>query len=349
MKTSTKLALGASAAAVTGVAAGAAGLAAFALGRPSEPTNAVLIEDFDGVRTDRIVVSGDGVALHVREWGPADGPVAVLVHGWTCNVGNFPRQVEHLVGRGYRVVTYDQRGHGSSEAGDPSRYGAGVLADDLRAVLADALGESGGTALLVGHSMGAISIMAWAAKYPGEVAQRAHHALLVSTFADRAVPSFVRARGLGVLNRAPRVVHDLGSSVLGRPVRLRHNRLDLGILRYAALCGYASYGAVKYTEDMVSQCPPRIRGAWGRALVDVDVTDGLRALNVPTSVAVGQFDHLTPPVHAERMAAELRLTGYLDRFAVIRDAGHMLPIEQPEKVNNLIDAILGKPVPAPAV
>ncbi len=347
MKTSTKIGLAAVAAAGAGAAAGAAGLAAFALGRPTVPHGALLIEDFAGPHTDRFVRSADGTALHIREWGRPDGPVVVLVHGWTCDIGNFPRQVEHLVARGHRVVAYEQRGHGESEPGDRAAYGADVLADDLHAVLTDTLSR-GRQAFLVGHSMGAITIMAWAGRYRDEVTRYAHHVLLLSTFMADAVPTFVAATPLFLANRAPAAVQRLGAAVLGAPVRLRHNRIDTGILRYTALCGYASYGAVRYAEDMVSRCSPATRAAWGRALVDIDVVDGLRALTVPTSVAVGQYDHLTPPAHAERIAAELRLSGHLDRFVVVRDSGHMLPIEQPQKVNTLIDAILGNPVAAPA-
>ncbi|MFX6965232.1 hypothetical protein ABTH47_19635, partial [Acinetobacter baumannii] len=91
------------------------------------------------------------------------------------------------------------------------------------------------------------------------------------------------------------------------------------VIRYTALCGYASYGAVKYTEDMVASCPSDVRAEWGHVLANVDVTAGLRKITIPTSVAVGQFDHLTPPADADIIAGELRVAGKLDRFAVIRD------------------------------
>lgn len=340
MKISSKLVLSA----IGAVGAGAAAVAAYALASPAEPANAKLIEDYDGPHEDTFVVSGDGTRLHVRSWGPVDGPLAVLVHGWTCNVSNFPRQVEHLVARGHRVIGYDQRGHGESEPG-AFAFSTAVLADDLHAVL-DAVVPAGRKALLVGHSMGAVTIMSWAGKYPEEVAERAHHAVLLSTFARDAVPGFAGATPLAALPRLlPRFSDKLGDAVLGAPVKLRHNRLHTAVLRYSALCGYASYGAVKYTEDMVSSCPPDVRGEWGHVLAGLDVTDGLRKLSVPTSVAVGQYDHLTPPADAEVIAAELKLSGHLDRFTVVRDSGHMLPLEQPEKLNALLDSILdGRPV-----
>ncbi|ADG80234.1 Alpha/beta hydrolase fold protein OS=Tsukamurella paurometabola (strain ATCC 8368 / DSM / CCUG 35730 / CIP 100753 / JCM 10117 / KCTC 9821 / NBRC 16120 /NCIMB 702349 / NCTC 13040) OX=521096 GN=Tpau_3656 PE=4 SV=1 [Tsukamurella paurometabola] len=347
MKKSSKIALGALGALGVGAAGVAAGAAAFVLRAPAVPQGAKLIEDYAGPRDDGFVVSGDGTRLHVRSWGPVDGPVAVFVHGWTCNVANFPGQVEHFVGRGYRVISYDQRGHGESEPG-AFAYTTGVLADDLHAVLGAAVPKDR-KALLVGHSMGAITIMAWAGKYTDEVAERAHHAVLVSTYARDAVPGFIGATLLAPANRfAPRAVGRLGASVLGSPIKVRHNRLHTAVLRYTALCGYSSYGAVRYTEDMVATCPSDVRAEWGRVLAGLDVTDGLQKLTIPTSVVVGQFDHLTPPADAETIAAELRLTGHLDRFAVIRDAGHMLPIEQPEKLNALLDSIVDEEIPAPA-
>lgn len=344
MKISRKLVVGTAAALGTGVAAVAAGVAAYALSSPAEPANAKLIEDYDGPHTDGIVVSGDGTRLHARVWGPQDGPIAVLIHGWTCNLSNFPRQVEHLVGRGYRVVAYDQRGHGESEPG-AFAYSTPVLADDLHAVL-EAHVPDGRTALLVGHSMGAITIMAWADKYPDEVARRAHHAVLVSTFARDGIAGFAGATPLAALPRvAPRLTQKLGDGVLGANVSVKHNRVHTAVIRYTALCGYASYGAVRYTEDMVLSCPPDVRAEWGHVLASADVTGGLRKISIPTSVVVGQFDHLTPPADADIIAGELRVAGKLDRFAVVRDAGHMLPIEQPEKLNALLDSILdGRPV-----
>ena len=344
MKISSKLVVGALGALGAGAAAVAAGAAAYALSSPTEPANAKLIEDYDGPSEDGTVVSGDGTRLHTRVWGPVDGPLAVLIHGWTCNVTNFPRQVEHLVARGYRVIGYDQRGHGESEAG-AFAFSTDVLADDLHAVL-EAHVPDGKQALLVGHSMGAITIMAWAGKYSDEVERYAHHAVLVSTYAREAVANFVGATPLAALPRlVPRFTDRLGDAVLGAPVRVRNNRLHTAVIRYSALCGYASYGAVKYTEDMLATCPPDVRGEWGHVLAGLDVTDGLRTLTVPTSVVVGQYDHLTPPSDADVIAGELRVSGHLDRFAVIRDSGHMLPLEQPEKLNALLDSILdGRPV-----
>jgi pimeloyl-ACP methyl ester carboxylesterase len=346
MNTASKLALAAAGAIGVAAVGATAGATAYALGKPKPPPGANLIEDFDGPRQDGSVVSGDGTRLHTRSWGPEDGPLVVLVHGWTCNVRNFPMQVPRLVESGHRVVAYDQRGHGESEPG-AFDYSTDVLADDLHAVLRHVV-LAGRTAVLIGHSMGAISIMAWAGKYPEEVQELASRAVLLSTFAKDPIENFVGATLLSPLNRYPRLAGRIGYAVLGAPTKVHHSRLDTAVLRYSALCGYASYGAVHYAEDMVGECDRFVRSRWGRVMAGANVVDGLRCLTVPTSVVVGQYDHLTPPSNAEYIAAELRLAGNLERFAVVRDAGHMVQLEQPEKVNTLIGSILsGEPVAAP--
>ena len=55
---------------------------------------------------------------------------------------------------------------------------------------------------------------------------------------------------------APRLTQKVGDGILGANVKVRHNRAHTAVIRYTALCGYASYGAVKYTEDMVASMRP---------------------------------------------------------------------------------------------
>ncbi|WP_422395042.1 alpha/beta fold hydrolase [Nocardia vulneris] len=101
------------------------------------------------------VTTVDGARLRVHAYGPADGDVIVLIHGWSCSIEYWNPQINAFADR-YRVVCYDQRGHGESQLGKrmPSRE---TLADDLSAVL-DAVLRPGQRAVLAGHSMGGITI-----------------------------------------------------------------------------------------------------------------------------------------------------------------------------------------------
>ncbi|HZX05585.1 alpha/beta fold hydrolase, partial [Kribbella sp.] len=126
----------------------------------------------------------DGVRLNVEVTGPADAPVTVLlVHGWTCSTRSWHNQVEGLpqiIGQdAVRVVTYDHRGHGRSDAAPAGSMRLDQLADDLVAVLDEVVGD--GPVVYAGHSMGGMTLMAAADRYPELFGPRIRAAALVST------------------------------------------------------------------------------------------------------------------------------------------------------------------------
>ncbi|NUR96643.1 MAG: alpha/beta fold hydrolase [Kribbellaceae bacterium] len=130
------------------------------------------------------VTTADGVRLNVEVTGPADAPVTVLlVHGWTCSTRSWHNQVEELpqiLGRdAVRVVTYDHRGHGRSDAAPAGSTRLDQLADDLVTVLDEVVGD--GPVVYAGHSMGGMTLMAAADQYPELFGSRIRAAALVST------------------------------------------------------------------------------------------------------------------------------------------------------------------------
>jgi non-heme chloroperoxidase len=62
------------------------------------------------------VRGGGGLRLHVREWGRVDGPPILLIHGWSQNHLCWVKQYESALADEFRLVAYDLRGHGMSEA-----------------------------------------------------------------------------------------------------------------------------------------------------------------------------------------------------------------------------------------
>ena len=80
-----------------------------------------------------VVRGGGGLRLHVREWGNADGPPILFIHGWSQNHLCWERQYESALRDEFRLVAFDLRGHGMSEApAGPGPYTDGKLwADDL--------------------------------------------------------------------------------------------------------------------------------------------------------------------------------------------------------------------------
>src|SRR6266581_3338317 len=127
------------------------------------------------------VLTEDGVALHVELNGPSAAPVSVVFcHGYTLNQDCWHFQRRDL--SDHRLVFWDQRDHGRSGRSAAGSGSIGQLGTDLKAVI-DAAAPGPGPVVLVGHSMGGMTIMALADQYPGLFGTKVVGAVLVSTAA----------------------------------------------------------------------------------------------------------------------------------------------------------------------
>ncbi|MEV8067673.1 alpha/beta hydrolase [Streptomyces sp. NPDC085995] len=264
-------------------------------------------------------VSADGARLHVEVHGPEGAPAVVLAHGWTCSTAFWAAQLRDLA-VDHRVIAYDQRGHGRSPANPACTTDA--LADDLEAVLAATLAP-GEKAVLAGHSMGGMTIIA-AADRPG-LQEHAAAVLLCSTGASRLV-----AESTVVPIRAGRLRTALTRRVLGSRAPLGPvTPLAQRILKYATMGARTAPQAVEACARIVHACPRRVRHAWSQVLDALDLDHGVRRLRVPAAVVVGTADRLTPPVHARALAAALPQCVGLTELPGL---GHMTPMEAPEAI-----------------
>ncbi|MER6913207.1 alpha/beta hydrolase [Streptomyces sp. NPDC000594] len=279
-------------------------------------------------------VSADGSRVHTRVYGERGAPPLVLVHGWTCSTEFWNEQIRELSAE-YRVVVYDQRGHGRTPA---APTGTEHLADDLEAVLAAVL-EPGEKAVVAGHSMGGMTIMAAARR----AVFRDHTAavLLLSTGGSHLVDE---ARVLP-LRRGP-LRRRLTLSILGTTAPMGPvTPLSRLLLRYATMAAGAPRERVAECARIVHACPRRVRADWAGILATLDLTAGVRALEVPTVVAAGTEDRLTPMVHARRLAA---LLPDCVELVEISGAGHMTPVESPLTVSSLIRGLARDHLPVRA-
>ena len=114
--------------------AGAAFLPLSACGRtePPAPTASSLPPPSSTVErtTMGLFTTKDDVQIYFKDWGPKDGPVVTLSHGWPLNADSWESQMYHLAANGCRVIAHDRRGHGRSsqpwDGNDMDHY-----ADDL--------------------------------------------------------------------------------------------------------------------------------------------------------------------------------------------------------------------------
>jgi len=328
--------------AVSGVAAAAAGAALLQRrhlrGISADPAFSILGAFAAGETLT--VTSADGTELHAEAFGRESGPTIVLIHGWTEAIRYWTYVIAAL-GDKFRIVAYDLRGHGDSGPAADGDYSLARFGDDVEAVLA-ACAPDGGVAVVAGHSLGAMSIAAWAENH--QVPARAKSAALLNT-------------GLGdllagsLLVRTPawarRFSDPIGRRVfLGarRPIPGFSSPIHHAAIRHAAFGPAATPGQVEFYARMIGVCKPDVRAACGLAMADMDLHHALARLTIPTLVMAGERDLLTPPSHARRIASELP---NLTKLVELPGTGHMGPLERPDEVadalRELAEAVLGDP------
>jgi pimeloyl-ACP methyl ester carboxylesterase len=276
------------------------------------------------------ITSADGIRLNVELHGPRYPATStvVLLHGWTCSIRSWAPVIRALRDE-IRVVAYDQRGHGASGTPGCAGYSIDALASDLAAVLDWAL-RPGEKAVLAGHSMGGMVVMAVALQE--RVLSRTTGALLASTGASSL---FAEGSYLPFTSSIPALAA-LQNWLLGSAVPLGPgpvSYLSQKLLSHLTLGPDAPAEVEAVNAAIIQACDRRARGSWGRVLASLDVTAGASALDVPTHVLVGTADRLTPPTQASRIA---RLLPRCEGITELPGIGHVTPLEAPDVVAELI-------------
>ena len=270
--------------------------------------------------------SADGTEIHVEAFGPEAGPTVVLIHGWTEALQYWVYAIRALSKRGFRVVAYDQRGHGSSEPARGGDYSIERFGEDLEAVLSTCV-PPGQLAIIAGHSLGAMSIAAWAEHH--DVERRVRAAALLSTGVGDLIAEQLLLPLPSIAHTVNRAVSLYGFLGNRAPLPRYSTPLSYAAVRYIAFGRHASPAQVAFFERMLVTTPPDVRAKIGIAMSEMDLRDAVPRITVPTTVLVGADDRLTPPSHSRRIAAHLP---HLDRLVVLPETGHMTPLERPEQV-----------------
>ena len=145
-------------------------------------------EDFKLLEADRgcVITTPDGIPLVVREVGPITAPLTVVfAHGFCMRMGSFHFQRAALAerwGKQVRMVFYDQRGHGKSASAPIETYTVEQLGQDLETVLQVMVPR--GPVVLVGHSMGGMTVLSHARQFPQHYGRRIVGVALISSAAE---------------------------------------------------------------------------------------------------------------------------------------------------------------------
>ena len=299
-------------------------------------------EDFKLLDADRgcVVTTPDGTSLVVREVGPVTAPLTIVfAHGFCARMGSFHFQRTALAapwgdqirGDQIRMVFYDQRGHGQSASAATETYTVPQLGLDLEAVLAVMVPV--GPVVLVGHSMGGMTVLSHARQFPQRYPRRVVGAALISSAAEGLSRSPL---GETLQNPALEAVRFAARYAPGAVHRARGAIQSL----IRPIIRDASFGGADVSPRLVEFSQAMIHGTDVATLVEflhaLEVHDETAALpvlaRIPTLIACGGRDLLTPAKYSEEMAAVLPDS----ELVIVPGAGHLVQLEAPDVINDAL-------------
>jgi pimeloyl-ACP methyl ester carboxylesterase len=292
------------------------------------------------------VVTDDGVDLRVEvdERVPGDGEdpglTVVFVHGYALSMDSWHFQRAAYRGR-VRTVFYDQRSHGRSGRSTPGHATIDQLGLDLLAVLDAVVAD--GPVVLVGHSMGGMTIIALAEEHPELFGDRVVGVGLVSTTAGGLEPSRMLVPALPA-NVAGQVAQRLVAA-LGRGHRTIDGLRRLGHSVALVATDELAFGDevpasyVEFVDRMLSATPFEVVAEFFPTFSALDKFEAVAALGqVPSSIVCGTQDKLTP-IGLSRRLHDL-IPG-----SVLREcdgAGHMVILERDADVTDELDLLIAR-------
>ena len=291
----------------------------------------------------RTVRTDDGVDLHVEFDGPEDAPLTVVFcHGFTARLGEWQLQREAVRDRA-RLVLWDHRGHGRSSWADPTTATIDRTARDLGQVLDAVVPE--GPVVLAGHSMGGMTVMAYARQRPEEIGSRVVGAFLLATSAGGLVSEGLVGTAVKLMRRLHLLPLYLWWLRLLAPLLERFRRRGTRIGRHAMrryLFGRddATPEAVRVVQDMLEETPLTVTMAFYGTFLDHDETAALPVLaRVPSTVVAAEYDRLTPATHGRRLAEQL---GPGCELVVVPGAGHSVNLTRTSVVDDALVDLLDR-------
>lgn len=339
------------------VAAAAAGIAAGVVAdRASKQRAAVrALETGDSLELipdeEHVVVTDDGVPIHVeidlptpeaaaeaaadttRGDDPALLPTVLMSHGYCLSMRSWIFQRRALKEAGYRVVSWDQRGHGQSGKGDRESNVIDRLGRDLHAVISEHAPD--GDLVLVGHSMGGMTVLALGEHYPDLVADRVIGAGFVAT----SPGGLTLANGGRMAMTARKLLERLGPSVLGplseRPelvgrMRRAGREIEDFLVDQNSFASPVPRSVVRYTADMLLGTPLDVINDYLKTFDGFDKRPALTEFHHSVVLVFnGRQDILTPPAHSELIVEGIPGAEHV----VVNDAGHLIMLEHPDLLN----------------
>lgn len=259
---------------------------------------------------ERWVTSSDGARIKAVQVG--QGVPVVLAHGYAVDRHEWNIIAGELVRRNFKVIAFDQRGHGESSIGRDG-VGSKQMSGDYLAVLQE-FGVKDG--ILVAHSMGGFLAIRTLVEAPEAIAGHLRGCLLMATFAgdvnrdnpqNRFQIPLIETGIMSLLIRSKGIARAFAKTLMGE-------NKDPQMLE-AFVNGFAKSG-LKPLLPILS------------AMVAENYYNRLGEINLPCTIIVGTHDKTTPPFHTDQLHAGIRSS----RLVQLPGKGHLLNWEAPEKL-----------------
>ncbi|MFF4168501.1 alpha/beta fold hydrolase [Streptomyces sp. NPDC001744] len=312
-------------------------------GRALADDGTVLYYEIDEVEGDG---TDDASAPRRPRGAGAPAPLTVVFsHGYCLNQDSWHFQRAALRGL-VRTVHWDQRSHGRSGRGVAQDGPAGVpvsidrLGRDLGAVIDAAAPE--GPLVLVGHSMGGMTVMAFAEQYPETVRDRVVGVAFVGTSAGKLneVTYGLPVMGVNAARRVlPGVLRTLGArtELVERGRRATADLFAGLVKKYSFASEDVDPAVARFAERMIESTPIDVVAAFYPAFAEHDKSASLPALRgLPVLALAGERDLITPSSHTEAIAALLPDA----ELVIVPDGGHLVMLEHPETVTARLTDLL---------
>ena len=250
------------------------------------------------------VTTKDGVEIFYKDWGPKDAQPIVFHHGWPLSSDDWDAQMLFFLGKGYRVVAHDRRGHGRStqisDGHDMDHYAADASAVaehlDLR------------NAVHIGHSTGGGEVARYVAKH-GEPQGRVAKAVLVSAVPPLMVKTDKNPGGTPI-----EVFDDFRAALAANRAQFFLDVASGPFYGYNRPGAKASPGVIQnwWRQGMIGSAKAHYEGI--KAFSETDQTEDLKAISVPTLVLHGEDDQVVPIDDAGRLSVKLVQNGTLKTY-----------------------------------
>jgi pimeloyl-ACP methyl ester carboxylesterase len=281
-----------------------------------------------------LVERPEGHSLFVECYGPQDAPPLIFIHGWNSNSTQWYYLKKHL-SSSYRVLLLDLPGLGGSGKPRNNDYSLAKFARDLQAVIA-LCGEK--KPVLVGHSIGGMTILTYCKLFPAELTSRIAGLVLVHTTYTNPVRTSMLS-GLLTFLQKPVLTPLLHLMIILAPLVQLLNWIKYfnGSMHvsnhFMGFEGSETRGQLELATYLTTSSPVAVIARGMLAMFDYEAGDVLASISLPVLVIAANKDKMTKPEASQFIAQSIPQA----QLVVLQPCGHMGPLERNAEMIEAVD------------